>query len=1103
MHRLTRLSLAHRSVVALVTVAIAVFGVISLGSLKQELIPSLQIPAAVVVAANPGASPELIEQQVTEPIEQAVRAVADVERVTSTSATNVSTTTVELRYGIDLDKAAAQLQSAVDRVRSQLPSGVEPSVFTGSLDDLPVLQLALSGSGDDAALAETVENTVAPRLERIPGVRDVAVSGIADEGVTVTLDLARLAAAGLSAADVSGVLRNNGVVLPTGTVSDGDRTLTVQAGSAITSVDELRALPLLPSASAAGGAGSSDAAAGGAGSSGADAGGAAGLPGAAGTSGQPGAAAGPVTLGDVADVVVAPVPATSYSRVDGNPALAVAVTKTPQGNTVEVSHGVQDAVAELQEQLGDELEMTVVFDQAPFITESISGLGTEGLLGLAFAVIVILVFLFSISSTLVSAISIPLSLLVTFIALRAGGYSLNILTLGAMTVAIGRVVDDSIVVIENINRHLSYGERKRDAILTSVREVGGAVTASTATTVAVFAPIALVSGMVGEMFRPFAITVAIAMTASLFVALMVVPVLAYWFLPTPKSLPASESLPTPESLPASEAGPADDERTGEPAVVAGAPALAGVRAAAEDAERHGWMQRGYLATLRGAIGHPVLTVLAAVAVFAGTLALVPRLETNFIGDTGQDTMTVTEAFAPGTSLQTQDAAAREVEQTLMGVSGVRTVQSTVGSAGGIVAAFTSSSTPRASFALTLDEDADAGQVREAVRAALPSGRDFVVAGADAAYGSSTVDVVIQADDPAVLADLAARVQQVVEDTEGTTDVTNNLAQAQPTVRIAIDRAKAAAAGLTETAIVGTIAAVMSPQPVGQVDLGDGPIDVTVVAARAPETVADLSQVVLPSATGLVPLVSVATVETVDAPTSVTRIDGHRAATVSATPSGQDLGALTQRLQGAIDELDVPAGASVSVGGVAADQQDAFGDLGLALLAAIAIVYVIMVGTFGSLAQPLLLLVSIPFAATGALIGLLVTSTPLGVPALIGLLMLVGIVVTNAIVLIDLVNQYRRAGRPLDEAVREGARKRLRPIVMTAAAAIGALTPMALGLTGGGVFISKPLAIVVIGGLFTSTLLTLVLVPVLYTLVERAKERGAARRAARRAHAAAV
>ncbi|WP_454051216.1 efflux RND transporter permease subunit [Cellulomonas sp. Marseille-Q8402] len=1018
MSRLTRLSLANRAVIALVTAAIAVFGVVSLGSLKQELIPSLQIPTVAVVAASPGSSPDLVEQQVTEPLEAALSGVAGVEEVESTASSGLSTTTVMLTYGTDTGDAAQDVQRALDRAASTLPADVEPMVVTGSIDDLPVVQLAVTG-GDgatvDPAFVATLNDQVLPRLQEIEGVRDVTLTGTTEDLVTVDLDLAAATAAGVSPAAVTTLLQDYGVALPAGTVDDGDRTLSVQVGAALTSVDDLRALPL---ASATGAA---------------------------------------VALGDVATVTEGAAEPTSYSRLDGDAALGIAITKTPDGNTVDVSHGVTEALDELEPVLGDG-QVAVVFDQAPFIEESIEGLATEGGLGLLFAVVVILVFLASIASTLVSAISIPLSLLVTFIGLQVSGYSLNILTLGAMTVAIGRVVDDSIVVIENIKRHLSYGEDKLTAVLTAVREVAGAITASTVTTVAVFLPIGLVGGMVGELFRPFALTVAIAMTASLLVALTIVPVLAYWFLRAPK-------------------GGAD-------------------RARAEEAERSNRMQRGYLATLRTALAHPVWTLGIAVAVLGGTLALAPRLETNFLDSTGQDTVTVTQTFPAGTSLAAQDEAARGVEQQLADLGGVATVQTTVGSAGGAAAFFGGGGAPSATYALTLDADADAADLQDAIRSDVTAGDDSTlsVSGGDAAYGSSTVDVVVQAADSDTLADLATQVEEAVRGVDGTTDVTNDLAAEQPTVRVAVDRDAVAAAGLTETQVAGTLAGLLSPRAAGQLDLGDGPVDVVVRTGEAPATVDELRAVVLPTAAGVVPLTAVASVDVVDVPTSVTRIDGQRAATVSATPAGQDLGTLTADLQAVVDGIDVPAGASVTIGGVSSDQQDAFADLGLALLIAIAIVYVVMVATFRSLRQPVVLLVSVPFAATGALLGLLVTSTALGVPALIGVLMLIGIVVTNAIVLIDLVNQYRRDGRPLDVAVVEGARQRLRPIVMTAAATICALLPMAFGLTGGGVFISRPLAIVVIGGLLSSTLLTLVLVPVLYTLTERRGERRAVARA---------
>ncbi|MBD7949006.1 MULTISPECIES: efflux RND transporter permease subunit [Oerskovia] len=1040
MFRLARTSLANRAVVALATIAIAVFGIVSMGSLKQELIPSLQIPTAAVVAVYPGSAPAIVEQQVTAPLETAARGVDGVEDVTSSSSTGMSVTTVQFTYGTDMDLAAQQLQTAVTRVSSQLPADVDPTVVTGSVDDLPVVQLAVSGGADETALADTVNSVVVPALEEVTDVRSVAVSGIADQQVTIDLDVAALAAAGLSPAQVTTILQDNGVVIPAGTVAAGDRTLSVQVGTAVTSTDDLINLPLVAAPSA----------------------------------GAPGAA--PVTLGDVATVTVAPQPATSYSRLDGEPALAVAITKTPAGNTVEVSHAVQNAIEDMNGALeAKDVRVEVVFDQAPFIEESIEGLATEGLLGLVFAVVVILLFLTSLRSTLVSAVSIPLSLFVTFIVMNATGYTLNILTLGAMTVAIGRVVDDSIVVIENIKRHLSYGEQKTAAILKAVKEVGGAITASTVCTVAVFLPIALVGGMVGELFRPFAMTVAIAMAASLFVALTIVPVLAYWFIKAPVV-------------------PADPEQ---------AKVLADqAREVAEAKERRGLWQRGYLPTLRAALRHPAITLTIAVAVLAGTVALVPRLETNFLGDSGQDTLTVTETFAPGTSLATQDTAAREVEETLLDLDVVDTVQTTVGSAGGPEAAFFGGGgSPQATFSLTLDADADGVAAQQQVRDAVADlgGEDsegITVAGADAAFGSSTVDLVVRAPDTETLAAAADQVQQIAEDTEGASEVTNNLASAQSTIQVTVDRDAAAAVGLTETQVAGTVASLMSPSPVGTVNLGDGPVQVRVAVGQAPTTVDELQALVVPTAAGVVPLTQIASIEEVDVPTSISRVNGERSATIAVTPAGQDLGTLTTALTAAIDDLELPGGATVELGGVATQQADAFADLGLALLVAIAIVYLVMVATFRSLLQPFILLVSIPFAATGALLLLLATGTPLGVPALIGMLMLVGIVVSNAIVLIDLINQYRAQGRGLDEAVTEGSRKRLRPIVMTAAATIFALTPMAIGITGGGSFISQPLALVVIGGLLSSTLLTLVVVPVLYTLAERAGEKRAARREAK-------
>ncbi|GIG29251.1 efflux RND transporter permease subunit [Cellulomonas marina] len=1014
MTRLARLSLANRAVVALATVILIVAGVLSTTSLKQELIPSLEIPLAVVVTPLPGAAPDVVERQVTEVVEGAVSGVEGLEGTESTSSNSLSVVSVELAYGTDLQVAQQDLQQALARVASRLPADVTPTVITGSIDQLPVVQLAVAAPQlDEQELATRVEEEVLPQLLGVEGVREATLSGAREVRVEIVPDPMALAAAGVGFDAVSAALQANGVVIPAGTIVDGQRSLNVVVGQRLSSVEDIAAIAL--------------------------------------PAGGPG---GPVVLGDVATVAVAAVPATSYARTNGQASVAVAITKTPDGNTVSVSHDVRDLIPQMEASLGEDAAIDVVFDQAPFIEKSIEDLSTEGLLGLIFAVIVIMLFLLSLRSTLVTAISIPLSLLMAMIGLSVGGYSLNILTLGALTVAVGRVVDDSIVVIENIKRHLGYGEPKAQAILTAVREVAGAVTSSTITTAAVFVPIGIVGGQVGELFRPFAFTVAVALLASLLVSLTIIPVLAYWFLRAP-SVDQSE------------------------------------RDRVEERERHGLLQRSYLPVLRAALGHPVITLVIAAAVLGGTLAASTRLETNFIGDAGQNTLSVNQQLPAGTSLDVTDAAARQVEQAIAELEGVQTYQVTVGSGGnGLQTAFLGGGggSNTATFAITTDLDADQALVEQDLRAVVADLDDvgeLTVTTGQAGFGLPPVEVVVRAGDDQTLREAADLVAEAMGEVQGTTDVVNNLASDAPAVQIQVDRQAAAQAGTSETAIGQAMAGLLRGAPIGQADIAGRTTDVVVLLGQAPTDVQALRATPIPTATGAVPLGQVAEVSEVQQPTSLTRQDGVRTAAVTATATDQNLGGITTRLQEQLDALDLPEGAEAEIGGVSAEQQSAFADLYLALLASIAIVYLVMVATFRSLLQPLILLVSVPFAATGALALLLATGTPLGVPSMIGLLMLVGIVVTNAIVLIDLVNQKREQGLSVIDAVIEGSRYRLRPILMTAAATIGALTPMALGLTGGSVFISQPLALVVIGGLTTSTLLTLVLVPVLYNLTERA------------------
>jgi HAE1 family hydrophobic/amphiphilic exporter-1 len=1018
---LTRLSLANRGLVALIAIVITGFGVYAIPSVKQQLLPSLEFPGAFIGASLPGASPEIIEQQITVPIENAVKGADGLESVTSTSNEGSATIQVAFEFGTDIDAAVNQLTTSVNRIQPTLPDGVEPTIFAGSTDDIPAIVLAASG-GDQAALATKLNQTVVPELSEIDGVRDVTVTGTRKQQVVITPDRAKLAASGVKPPDITTLLQANGVSVPAGSVTDGTRALSVQVGTPIANVDQIGDLYLT-------------------------------------------GARGPVQLRDVATVAQGSATITSYTRTDGVDSLGIAVTAAPDGNPVKISHAVRDKLSDLEASSGAKL--TVIVDQAPFVEKSIDSLTTEGLLGLLMAVIVILVFLMSVRSTLVTAVSIPLSVLVALIALWIGDYSLNLLTLGALTIAVGRVVDDSIVVLENIKRHLGYGEEKVHAIMAGVREVAGAVTASTLTTVAVFAPIALVGGFVGQLFAPFAITVTVALLASLFVALTVVPVLAYWFL-----RPAAGGADTAE-----------------------------VRRAAEEKEKRSPLQRGYLPVIHFATRRRWTTVLIGALILLGTFGLSTRLQTNFLDESGQDSIQVSQQLPVGTSLAATDAAAKRVEGVIAGRDDVETYQVTVGN-GEFNPFVGSGGASGASFNIALTDGADAAEVSDQLRAEigkLGSGVGEVKVGSDSGTGfnSSELAVTVKAADPGTLATATDQVRQAMASTKNVTDVSTTLAANVPRLQVTVDRQKAAAAGLTEAAVGQAVAGAFRPVPAGTVQFGSQTEDVVISFGTPPADTAALNALPLTTSRGIVPLSAVASVQQVAGPEEVTRIDGNRSATVNGTATGANVGATTSDLTAKLKTLDLPGGATYEIGGVSQQQSDAFGDLGLAVLAAIAIVFVIMVATFRSLLQPLILLISIPFAATGAIALLLATGTPLGVPALIGVLMLVGIVVTNAIVLMDLINRYRQQGMGVQEAVIEGGRHRLRPILMTAIATIFALLPMALGLTGEGGFISQPLAIVVIGGLVSSTLLTLVLVPTLYTLVENRKEKSRAKRAARR------
>ncbi|MFJ1895378.1 MULTISPECIES: efflux RND transporter permease subunit [unclassified Streptomyces] len=1028
---LSRFSLAQRALIGLISIVALVFGAIAIPQLKQQLLPTIELPMVSVLAPYQGASPDVVEKQVVEPLENSIKSVDGVTGITSTASEGNAVIMASFDFGDEGTKQlVADIQQAVNRARVQLPDSVDPQVVAGSTDDIPTVVLAVTSDKDQQALADQLDRTVVPALEDIDGVGQVSVDGVRDLQISVTPDDKKLAAAGLNAASLSQALQSGGATVPAGSFSESGKSRTVQVGGAFTSLKQIEDLRVTGQ----------------------------------GPTGKPGE---PVRVGDIATVKQEPATADSITRTNGKPSLAVMATMDKDGSAVAISDAVKDKLPDLRKDLGAGADLTVVSDQGPAVSKAISGLTTEGALGLVFAIIVILIFLASLRSTLVTAVSIPLSVVLALIVLWTRDLSLNMLTLGALTIAIGRVVDDSIVVLENIKRHLSYGEERQSAILAAVKEVAGAVTASTLTTVAVFLPIGLVGGMVGELFGSFSLTITAALLASLLVSLTVVPVLSFWFLRAPKG-----SVEDPEAA----------------------------RRKAEEKEARSRLQRIYVKVLGFATRRRIVSVVIAVVVLIGTFGMAPLLKTTLFDQGEQEVLSINQELAPGTSLAAADEASKKVEKLLAADKSVKEYQVTVGSSGFMAAFGGGTGANQATYQVTLKDPAEYDATEKRLDEAL--GKldgigDTTIAEAGG-FGSQDLSVVVKAADADVLAKSSEQVRKAVSGLKDVSDVQSDLSESIPRISVTA-KPEAADHGFSQATLGAAVAGAVKGTPSGKAIMDDTERDVLIKSAHPAATMAELKNLPL----GPVKLGTIADVKLVPGPVSMTRIDGQRAATITAKPVGDDTGSVSAALQKKVDSLNLPDGATATIGGVSEDQNDAFVKLALAMLAAVAIVFMLLVATFRSLIQPLILLVSIPFAATGAIGLLLITGTPMGVAAMIGMLMLIGIVVTNAIVLIDLINQYRRQGMGVVEAVVEGGRHRLRPILMTALATIFALLPMALGVTGEGGFISQPLAVVVIGGLVTSTLLTLLLVPTLYAMVELRKERRAKKKADKRAAKAGV
>ncbi len=1032
MIRLTEIALRNKSIVMLVAMALFLSGLVSWGSLHQELLPEIELPFVTVIAAQPGAGAEDVAQQVTVPVEQAIKSLPRLESLSSTSANSLSLVIAQFEYGTNIKDTSAAIDAAIGQ--ADLPAGVEPRVSAVNINDQPVIVASIgpAAGADPAAAAVIARTELLPLVRTIPGVSSADLTGGTTQRLVITLDPTAMARAGVSLQQVQGILQANQVTIPAGNLADGTSVLPVSASHHYTSIGELESQVVAVS--------------------------------------QPttaGAVPKPVTLGEIATLEVVDVNASGYSRTNGEPSLTLLVNKGSGANTVDVADATEAAFASVTAAHPDAIEVNTISNTADFIKESRDGLVREGLLGALFAVLTIFLFLLSVRSTLVAAVSIPLSIFTALTIMGAAGLTINIITLGALAVAVGRVVDDAIVVLENIYRHRARGAPIGEAVLSGTREVASAITSSTLTTVAVFLPLGFVGGIVSQFFLPFALTVTFALIASLLVALTVVPVLAYFFVGKVHiAVDADGELP--ETI---------------------------------------W-QRLYTPVLKLTLRSRVTrwaTMSVALVLFVASLSLVSKIPTQFLDTGSQPILAVTVSPPAAASGAAVLERTEQVEDLLRADPDVNLVQTSIpGDADTgtqtLRAAFQGRSGNSAQLTVRLapdtDLDAKTKELLATLQPAAAGGFDIAVGPQQSFGGGGGLSIVISGDDPAAITQANDAIVAALADEPDVVNVKSDLSDEVPAVLVAVKPNEAILLGSTTAQIAADVRNVLVGTSLGSVSIaGADPLAITLRVDPSTATSLEGLKAMPVGTARTAPLGTVADVTQVTSQGSVTRVDGAPAATVSGDIVTSDEGSVTRSVTKEIDQLktagDIPADVTVELAGVSQQQGQAFGSLFVSMGVAILLVYLVMVFLFGSLVDPLVVLFSLPLATIGAFPALLISGQPIGISALIGFLMLIGIVVTNAIVLLDLVEQLRHKGYSTYDALIQGGRTRVRPILMTAVATILALLPLALGFSKGSV-IAAELGTVVIGGLFSSTVLTLVIVPVVYSLVDGGK-RGAARR----------
>jgi hydrophobe/amphiphile efflux-1 (HAE1) family protein len=1049
---LTRIALRNPVFILMMSLMIVALGLVSFNRLAIDLFPDITIPVIRVATFYTGAGPEDIEKTITEPIERAVAATPGIDRVESSSRQGVSVISAWFNYGTNLDNAQFEVAQRVAQILYTLPPGIaQPFVIKFDITNLPVVQLTLSSKGlDEQQLYDLAFNTIGPQIERIPGVASATVGGGLVREIEVAAQRDALRARGLDVLDVVNAVRTSNLLLPSGRLLAGDRDYNVFTNTQVERAGPLRNVIVRR--------GSNDLSS---------------------------ASTAPVRLSDVARVTDSSADQYEIVRINGERGVYLRVLKQPGANTIAVVDAIRKAMPNLRG-MPSNVHAAIGFDQSSYIRAAVSSLEHEAVWGGALAILIILIFLASFRATGIIAVAIPLSIVATFMLLYFTGQSLNVFTLGGLALGVGRLVDDSIVELENIHRHLNLGQSRVQAVLAAAQEVAMPILVSTITTIVVFFPVLFLQGVARLLFLPLALTIAFSLLMSFFVSRTVTPLLCLY------SLKAQAPGEAPRGF-------------------------AGVVHRAEER-----LDRAYARSLDWVLRHRALTIVTILGLFFGSLVLTRFIGSEFFPETDESQFTLTYKTPIGTRVQKTEQVNMRMERAIERVlapmpmgGGKRPLYTTVLADNGIPsgrgALFVPNTGPHSGTlqvnlvpktARPLSDVEAMSQVRLALRSEVAGTQIYYFSGGIVKrilnMGSSApIDVEILGYDLDVGAEYAKKVlarMRELRDRDGQallTDVQISREENYPELNVVVDREKAGVLGLTEQQIAQSILASLVGNtqfaPVPYTDPKTGNEYYINVRLDDPyrSKIADLSEVLLRTPAGkVVTLDTVAKVVRSSGPVMIQRKYMQRIIEVTANVApGKSLGAASEATQRVVDSLPPPEGYGATLSGQTAAQKEAFASLRFAALMALVLVYMVLASQFKSLLHPLVIMFSVPMGLTGVFLALYLTRTTISVNSFMGIIMMVGIVVSNGVLLVDFANTLRRRGMSIHDAVVQAGRTRLRPILMTTLATIVGLLPMAMGF-GEGSETNMPLARAVIGGLTVSTFFTLFLVPALYSALER-------------------